>query len=241
MNSFSVLKTHACRLCDRSFAKKYNLQRHIDSVHCEEQSVNSEENSEMEYNSQSDHYEPLYKRPRTNEYRDHENDDESSEEDNFDSEREGDDEELKEDEEEEEEEEEEYSSSDLEDNPTYQDWLEEAKEDTEDIWKPKYEKYINEGMSEDQAREKANMKTLWAVKRNFFARFKDFLSSYVHLKDENTYQEIIGDLEEKMEKGVDINKALNRVVSSYKSKFTGLFHEESEEEEEEENENDEEQ
>ena len=74
------------------------------------------------------------------------------------------------------------------------------------------------------------MKTLWAVKRNFFTRFKDFLSSYVHLKDENTYQDIIGDLEEKMEKGVDINKALNRVVSRYKSKFTGLFHEETEEE-----------
>ena len=121
--------------------------------------------------------------------------------------------------------------------------MEEAKEDTEDIWKPKYEKYINEGMSAHQAREKANIKTLWAVKRSFFAKFKDFLSSYVHLKDENTYQEIIGDLEEKMEKGVDINKALNRVVSNYKSKFTGLFHEESEEEEEEEeeNENDEEQ
>ena len=232
MSSFSVIKTHACRLCDRSFAKKYNLRRHIDSVHCEEQSVNSEENSEMEYNSQSDHYEPLYKRPRSNEYHDHENDEESSEEDNFDSEREDDDdEELKE-------EEEEYSSSDLEDNPTYQDWLEEAKADTEDIWKLKYEKYINEGMSEHQAREKANMKTLWAVKRNFFARFKDFLSSYVHLKDENTYQEIIGDLEEKMEKGMDINKALNRVVSSYKSKFTGLFHEDSEEEEEEEEESD---
>ena len=147
-----------------------------------------------------------------------------------------------EDNEESEEEKEEFSSSDLEDNPTYQDWLEAAKEDTEDIWKPKYEKYINEGMSEDQAREKANMKTLWAVKRNFFARFKDFLSSYVHLKDDDTYQEIIGDLEEKMDKGMDINKALNRVVSRYKSKFTGLFHEESEEEDmDEEEEDDEEQ
>ena len=85
----------------------------------------------MEYNSQSDHYEPLYKRPKSNKYRDHENDEESSEA-NFDSEREDDDEELKG----EEEEEEEYSSSDLEDNPTYQDWLEEAKADTEDYGNP---------------------------------------------------------------------------------------------------------
>ena len=39
-----------------------------------------------------------------------------------------------------------------------------------------------------------------------------------------------------MEKGMDINKALNRVIPRYKSKFTGLFHEDSEEEEEEEEE-----
>ena len=80
-------------------------------------------------------------------------------------------------------EEDEQSSSDLEDNTTYQDWLAEAKEMTGDLWNMKYDKYTSEGMNEDQASEKANMKTQWAVKRNFFARFKDFLSSYLHLKE----------------------------------------------------------
>ena len=95
-------------------------------------------------------------------------------------------------------------------------------------------------MSEDQAGEKANAKTLWAVKRNFFARFMDFFLNYLRLKDDDTYQEITSDLEEKIEKGVDINKALNRVIARYKSKFEGLFVQD-EESEEEENEDDEEQ
>ena len=58
----------------------------------------------------------------------------------------------------------------------------------------KYEKYTSEGMSEDQATEKVNMKTQWAIKRNFFARFKNFLASYLHLKDDETYQDIVWDL-----------------------------------------------
>ena len=87
-------------------------------------------------------------------------------------------------------EDEEQSSSDLEDNACYQDWLEEAKETIQDTWNVKYQKYINEGMTEDQAGEKANAKTLWAVKRNFFARFKYFLLNYLRLKDDDTYQEI---------------------------------------------------
>ena len=52
-----------------------------------------------------------------------------------------------------------------------------SKETTEDLWKMKYDKYTSEGMSEDQASEKANMITQWAVKRNFLAKFKDFQSS----------------------------------------------------------------
>ena len=73
--------------------------------------------------------------------------------------------------------EDEQSSSDLEDNTAYQDWLVEAKETTGDLWNIKYDKYTSEGMSEDQATEKANMKRQWAVKRNF-------------LPDSNTFNEL---------------------------------------------------
>jgi hypothetical protein len=128
------------------------------------------------------------------------------------------------------------TSSELEDNPTYQDWFEGAKESTRDMWREKYDKYINGGMSERFAREKANIKTLWAVKKHFFDTYKDFLSSYLRVKDNDTHQEILLDLESKIEAGVDVNKALSRVLSKHQSTFDGLFQhdEESDEEESEE-------
>ena len=100
------------------------------------------------------------------------------------------------------------SSSELEDNTAYQDWLEEAKEATEEMRNAKYEKYVNEGMAELQAKEKAKWKTKWAVKRIFFNNYKDFLSSYLHLKDNDTHQDIVEDLEERLNKDKDVNKAL---------------------------------
>ena len=115
------------------------------------------------------------------------------------------------------------SSSDLEDNPIFQDWLEEAKEATNDKRNEKYEKYIDEGMSEEEALEKAAIKIRWAVKRNFFARFKDFLTSYLHLRDNSTFQEVVGEIDGKVEKGMDVHKALSRVMPKYKIKFNGLF------------------
>ena len=89
-------------------------------------------------------------------------------------------------------------------------------------------------MTEVQATEKADRKTLWAVKSNFFARFKDFLSSYLHLKDNEIYQEIDGRSWKKMEKDVDINKALNQVMPRYKAKFVGLFEQDEDSDDEEE-------
>lgn len=232
MNSLSVIKTHACHLCDRSFVKKYNLRRHIESVHSEEQSTDSEESNSMEYSAQSHQYEPSYKMRRVRGSHDHD-DDESSEEEDLESDKEVEDTDESADEEE-------GASSDLEDNSTYQDWLEEAKETNEEMWNSKYEKYINEGLSEHHAKEKANTKTLCTVRRNFFARFKDFLSGYLHLKDDKTCHKVLDDLEEKIEKGVDINKALNRVIAKHESKFAGLFVEDNESDDEEEENEDEE-
>ena len=220
MNSLSVIKPHACHLCSKAFARKYTLHRHVENTHAEEQSTDGEENTEMEYSSGSE-YEPLHKKRRCTspEHSDEssgEDDSESESEDNVESADDNDDED-------------EQSSSDLEDNTAYQDWLVEAKETTEDLWNMKYDKYTSEGMSEDQATEKANMKTQWAVKRNFFARFKDFLTSYLLLKDDEAYQDIVWDLEEKLEKGIDINKAINRIMAKHEAKFNALFQADDEE------------
>ncbi len=118
------------------------------------------------------------------------------------------------------------SSSELEDNIAYLDWLEEAKEATNTQWNDKYEKYTNEGMSEDEAKDKANRKIHWALKRILFDKYKDFLSSYLHLKDHITHLDILEELEEKLDKDMDINKALNRVMPKHETEFKGLFYQE---------------
>ena len=70
-----------------------------------------------------------------------------------------------------------YSSDELEDNAAYLDWKEESKQATQDMWADKYEKYLNRGMSDDEAREQADVKTSLAVKRIFFQTLRDVRDS----------------------------------------------------------------
>jgi uncharacterized protein YoaH (UPF0181 family) len=94
----------------------------------------------------------------------------------------------------------------------------------------KYEKYIDEGMDDELAKEKANVKTLWAVKRYFFESYETFLSLGIHLKDDDTHQEIMDDIEEKIDKGVSEGKAIKRVIAKHRAKFEGIFQREEDEE-----------
>ena len=156
MNSLFGIKPHACHLCSKAFTRKYTLHRHVENMHAEEQSTDGEENTEtceMEY-SPGSKYEPLHKHDKKRRCMSPEHSDESSEEDDSESESENNVESADDNDDEDE-----QSSSDLEDKTAYQDWLVEAKQTTEDLWNMKYDKYTSEGMSEDQATEKANMKT----------------------------------------------------------------------------------
>ena len=54
-------------------------------------------------------------------------------------------------------------------------------------------------------------------------RYKDFLSSYLFLEDNETHQVILEDLKEKIDKGMDVDKALNRVMAKHHADFLGLF------------------
>ena len=221
MNTLSVIKPYACRLCDNSFNKKYNLQRHLGVVHADEEPTSEEseqeESDDVCSSCKSDNSRTSKKR-RVSESN-AEGSDESSGNEEHDFETDEVDSNESSDEVE--------SSSDLEDNTTYRYWLDEAKEATEDAWNVKYQKYINEGMSENEAKVKADMKTLWVVKRNFLARLKDFLTSYLNLKDDETYHDITWELEMKMKKDMDVKKVLNRVIPKYQARFDALFEQEA--------------
>ncbi len=199
MDVISAVKPHACHSCDKGFGRRYNLRRHIDSVH-------ADDSDESEGGTDIDHPEEhRFKRSRhyseteSPEIETDEDEQEDTEEDDSESETEKEND-LSSDEDE--------PSSELEDNIAYLDWLEEGKEATNKQWNEKYEKYTNEGMSEDEAKDKANRKIHWALKRIFFDKYKDFLSSYLHLKDHINHLDIVEELEEKLDKGMDIKTKL---------------------------------
>ena len=219
MNALSATdKPYACSSCDRSFSRRYNLERHVENSH------EVGDNPKMEANqpdySDVDDYEPPFKKRRfensedseSTEDEDSSGDSEKEDSETEDDESSGDDESFRE----------------LEDNAAYREWYAQAMEATEEMRAEKYEKYINEGMSEDGAKEKAYRKTLWETKRVFFNRYEDFLSSYLHLKDDDTHQDVVEDLEEKVDKGMDVDKAMKRVIPKYRTNFEGLFHQDEE-------------
>ena len=206
---YTSTRPHICPNCDKGFSRKYDLKRHLKTVHDDK-----EEEESMMYDTAPS--EASYMETIEEEEEEEEEADEESEE--------------------EDEHTDESMSSDLEDNSAFQDWLLEAKEATSGMREEKIQKYVDEGLTEEDANDKADRKMLWAVKRNFFARFKDYLSSNMRLKDNFTYQEVVEDLQERLDKGMDINKALRRVLLLHRSKFDALFETDEEEEEEEEDE-----
>ena len=117
----------------------------------------------------------------------------------------------------------EMSSDDLEDNSVYLEWYDQAVEASQQSRTEKYEKYLNDDMPEGRAREKAYAKTLWAIKNEFFDSFGTFLEQTLQIQKDDTYQDIVSDIEEKVEGGMDVRKAVKRVLPKHKHKFESLF------------------
>ena len=208
-----------CHLCGKSFGRPYTLKRHIDTVHAKtprmEEEYKREDESEGEESTRSDQ----------DSDRDSDHDEKASKVSREDSN--VDEEEVEKDEQ-------------LEDNPSFRDWAREAREATEEMRKAKYEKYISEGKSQEAAREKARVKTIWAVKKHFFDNYEDFLINYAHLRDNYAHGKVVAEMEQRMEdKKVKAYKAAGRAIARYQVQFDSLLREvdsgeeDSEEEEEE--------
>ncbi len=207
-------KPHACFLCNKSFTRKYDLNRHQHTVHSEKDHNMDEKDEVSEVDGfESEASEIIESESNSTE-------------------------ESQSEQEEEEESDTEMSSDDLEDNAAYQEWYEQSKEDTQEMWTEKYEKYINEGMGKKAAKEKADMKTSWAIKHTFFKHYELFLLCEVHLQHDDTHQEIVADLQEKVDNGTDVRKAVKRVLAKHQTKFDGLLQEHEDEDIEEDEESD---
>ena len=129
---------------------------------------------------------------------------------------------------------EEKDNGDPEDNLAYQEWFKQALAATEEMRNEKYEKYISKGMSEAEAQENAHTKVLWAVKRIFFDHYFYFLRNNLYLEEDDANQEILSDIKERVEGGMDIRKAIQRVLARHGTKFDVLFQYQEEDEDEEE-------
>ena len=114
---------------------------------------------------------------------------------------------------------EEMSSDDLEDNSVYRGWYDDAVEASQQSRTEKFEKYLKDDMPEDRAREKAYARTVWAIKNDFFGSFGTFLKQIQLIQKDETYQDILSDIEEKIEGGMDARKAVKMVLPKHKHKF----------------------
>ena len=131
-----------------------------------------------------------------------------------------------------EEEEEGSESNELEDNEVYRGWCEDAVRCNREATNQKYEKYLREGVDEVRARKKAHDKTLWEIKDDFFHNLETFLIQTAQLRDDDAFQEIMTDIDEKIEGGMELTEAVRKVLPKHKNQFATLFEHVPESEEE---------
>ena len=70
--------------------------------------------------------------------------------------------------------EEDGSSSELEDNAAYQDWLEAAKEATKDMWNEKHEKYIDSGHGRRSSHRQSQQENPLGSQENLLRQLQGF-------------------------------------------------------------------
>ena len=68
------------------------------------------------------------------------------------------------------------------------------------------------------------------MKEPFFDTYEEFLEAIVQLEEDDTHQEIIANIEEKMRRGLDSRKAVKRVLPKHKHHFESLFEYKSDDE-----------
>ena len=69
--------------------------------------------------------------------------------------------------------------------------------------------------ADHRAREKAYARTVWAIKNDFVDSFGTFLKQILLIQKDDTYQNIVSDIEEKVEEGMDVRKAVKRVLPKH--------------------------
>ena len=126
----------------------------------------------------------------------------------------------------------------LEKNEVFQQWLDTARDAARQSRTERFEKYLEQGMGEADAKEKARWKTTPEIKTEFFDNYERHLWEYKTLEFNNVHRDILDAMEDRLTDGVDIHHAIKRAVAKHKPEFEGLFQELDEESDEEQEEED---
>jgi hypothetical protein len=93
-----------------------------------------------------------------------------------------------------------------------------AREASEDKWESKVDKYVKDGLTEEETRLKANRKLNDEDLEQFMSRYASFIQYILQLKDGRLHLKVMKLVDELVQDGMDYNKAIQK---SYESINTG--------------------
>ena len=91
-----------------------------------------------------------------------------------------------------------------------------AREANEDKWESKVDKYVKDGLTEEEARMKGNRKLNDEDLEQFMSRYASLIQYILQLKDGRLHLKVMKLVDELVQNGMDYNKAKKIAIRKYK-------------------------
>ncbi|VDI72109.1 Hypothetical predicted protein [Mytilus galloprovincialis] len=111
----------------------------------------------------------------------------------------------------------------MDDNEGYKSLLHEAIDTAKDTWDTKYDKYVKEGMNEEDAIQRSNEKISHIVQRQFFKRYTELLKLIVPLDESKVHSDIVQQIQDIAENDTDYETQIRRILMKKRHQFDELF------------------
>ncbi|CAG2237956.1 unnamed protein product [Mytilus edulis] len=111
----------------------------------------------------------------------------------------------------------------IDDNEGYKTILHAAIDTAKDTWIQIYDKYVKEGMNEEDAIQQSNQKISPLVQRQFFKRYTELLKLIVPLDKSNVHSDIVRQIQDVVENNTDDETQIRRILMKNRHQFNELF------------------
>ena len=91
-----------------------------------------------------------------------------------------------------------------------------AREANEDKWESKVDKYVKDGLTEEEARMKGNRKLNDEDLEQFMSRYASLIQYILQLKDGRLHLKFMKPVDDLVQDGMDYNKAIKIAIRKYK-------------------------